>query len=196
MSTKIYSVESISFTLLKSMPPQLQITVMGMVTSTGWKNPQLKPLRSTPEGLFEFDFVADQPAGVVADVMQPIAATFRYKNIPGNFKGVRIYAQSNSMDEHYGKPDEVGEIDSDEGKFHGYLFAKLGRIQSKSEGPDYFLQMLDGKFIGKELPILKKTHPWLEDPQLHVHLGSKVAVLGKYDGTVIDYQEVNPLVNV
>ena len=58
--------------------------------------------------------------------------------------------------------------------FEGYLFAKLQALGSKSEGPGYFLQFMDGK----EIPIAKKAMLWMNDPVLHPCLGQKVALAG------------------
>ncbi len=59
--------------------------------------------------------------------------------------------------------------------FEGYLLARLHAIGSRSEGPLYFLQLK----TGKEVLVVKKVHPWENDPVLHAWLGEKVAILGK-----------------
>lgn len=65
---------------------------------------------------------------------------------------------------------------------HGYLLARLARIGSKSEGPEYFLQLWDYA----EVHVVKKVYPWQEEPELHKHLGKKVTILGDYkDGRII-----------
>lgn len=70
--------------------------------------------------------------------------------------------------------------------FEGYLFAKLARLGSKSEGPEYYLQMKDGK----ELLVLKKTELWEEDPALEEFLGERVEILGEWVEKGIEYKRV------
>jgi hypothetical protein len=55
------------------------------------------------------------------------------------------------------------------------VFSKLHEIDSKSEGPTYFLQQRDYK----ELEIEKQAEPWEEDPNLQPYLGQKVVAGGE-----------------
>jgi hypothetical protein len=75
-------------------------------------------------------------------------------------------------------------------EFHGYLMARLAQIGSRSEGPEYALQLWD--YV--EVPIVKKVSPWQEEPELHKRLGTKVTVIGEYrDGQII-YKRVKEYV--
>jgi hypothetical protein len=62
----------------------------------------------------------------------------------------------------------------DQVTIHGFLFSKLGASGSKSEGPVYFLQ----KFDGTDLEIEKDAALFEDDPVLHVHLATKVTLIG------------------
>ncbi|WP_238543606.1 hypothetical protein [Pseudomonas sp. GM79] len=55
-------VVDIKLKLLKSNPPQLPISAIGLVGSAGWTNPRLEPrvyIQFPPDGIQDFDFVAD-----------------------------------------------------------------------------------------------------------------------------------------
>jgi hypothetical protein len=93
----ILEVTEIELSVLESFPPQLQVTAFGTVPSAGWKNPQLIPytyIQAPPDGIYDFDFVATPPQGVVAQVISPIRVrtTFPAEGV----KGVRIHASSNN----------------------------------------------------------------------------------------------------
>lgn len=72
-------------------------------------------------------------------------------------------------------------------EFHGYLFAKLANIGTKSEGPEYYLQLPDYT----ELVVQKQVELWQNDPKLHPFLGVWVWVLGTLEGEAIVYSEVD-----
>lgn len=69
----------------------------------------------------------------------------------------------------------------------GFLFSKLGAIGTRSEGPDYFLQLFD--FM--EIPIVKKVSPWEEDPRLQKHLATKVTLSGYFEDNRFQYEEIH-----
>ena len=77
-------------------------------------------------------------------------------------------------------------------RFDGYLFAKLGAIGTKSEGPIYLLQQNDYH----ELSVQKHVPRWKEDPALHKLLGKKVTLLGKYTASGIDYDSASEQTDV
>jgi hypothetical protein len=103
MSTKIFKVDNVELKLLKSNPPQLLVSATGTVSTTGWDNPELKILEIAPnDGIYQFDFCATPPNGIVLQILMPITATFVFKDIPVDFKGVIINASSNSIDQKSG----------------------------------------------------------------------------------------------
>jgi hypothetical protein len=71
-------------------------------------------------------------------------------------------------------------------KIHGYLFAKLSNIGSKSEGPAYYLQQFDYT----ELEIVKQVNLWEEDPALHPFIASKVTLLGDVHPDGVVYEQI------
>jgi len=73
-------------------------------------------------------------------------------------------------------------------EFDGFVFSKLHRIGSKSEGPSYFLQQFDYS----EFPIEKKAHLWEEDPSLQKVLGTKVTIGGEMPAGRLLYDSIAP----
>ena len=70
----------------------------------------------------------------------------------------------------------------------GYLVSRTERIGTKSEGPEYYLRLEDGR----EIHVIKNADLWKEDPRLQEKVGVEVWVLGTLvDGEMI-YKEVNP----
>jgi len=75
-------------------------------------------------------------------------------------------------------------------KFYGYLFGKLYRIGSKSEGPEYFLQQWDGQGNTTDTPIQKKGNLWEIDPILHKYLAQKVTISGTLREKKLQYEDI------
>ena len=86
-------------------------------------------------------------------------------------------------------------------EYKGILRMKLERVGSRSEGPEYSLQLKEpNDFNQSELSIGKKAKTWEEDPNLHKYIGKTVFIMGepiyvkhvKFDGTIktesIDYK--------
>jgi len=74
-------------------------------------------------------------------------------------------------------------------RFDGYLFSKLHAIGTKSEGPIYILQ----HWNYSENPVIKKTMPWQEDPNLHKFLDQKVTIEGAFGQDGIRYEKISSL---
>jgi hypothetical protein len=82
----------------EDVAPQVQSTVYGTVSSTGWVQPSLAPytyVQSPKDGLYEFDFVAFPPQGEAAKVRTPIRATVVW---PQGARGIRVYASTNAQE--------------------------------------------------------------------------------------------------
>ena len=76
-------------------------------------------------------------------------------------------------------------------KFSGFLFAKLDRIGSKSEGPEYYLQQWnDDCSITWDNHIEKKADAWETDPKLHAYLAKKATLTGNLSETTIKYEKI------
>lgn len=95
-------VVDVELKLLKSNPPQLHILAIGLVGSAGWTNPRLEPrvyIQFPPDGIQDFDFVADPPQGTVIQVVLPIDASKLWKEPPfDKLKGVRVHSATNSVE--------------------------------------------------------------------------------------------------
>ena len=77
----------------------LFIHASGDVPTSGWSNSRLSPrFYATPplDGLWEFDFLSDPPAGLVLDVVLPTVAEGMFA-LPDWAFGVRVIAQNNSI---------------------------------------------------------------------------------------------------
>ncbi len=100
MSRKIYQIDSIELTILKSLPLELVISVEGQVSTPGWCNGQIIPWDNKTQlnGIYDFEFVADPPEKVALHMLMPISATLKLSHIPPNMKGVRIIASTNFLE--------------------------------------------------------------------------------------------------
>ena len=96
---KILEVTEIALAVPESFPPKLRITASGTVPTGGWSNPKLDPyiyIQAPPDGIYDFDFVADPPGGVATQVISPIEAVYIRENLTPDVRGVRIHALQNS----------------------------------------------------------------------------------------------------
>jgi hypothetical protein len=82
-----------------SMGPMTFLAAAGHVSSSGWSSPELAPrfyIAPPADGIWDFDFVADAPSGMVLPVILPIGAS-RLIEIPNWFKGARVHANNGSI---------------------------------------------------------------------------------------------------
>lgn len=96
---KVLEVTEVQLAVLESFPPKLRITATGTVRTGGWSNPKLVPyifIQPPPDGIYDFDFVADPPEGAATQVISPIEAVHLWENLPESVKGVRVHASQNS----------------------------------------------------------------------------------------------------
>lgn len=80
----------------------LTVQAQGEVRTGGWSHPRLKPQHyETPpaDGIYAFDFVASAPGDNenVIDAIQQVDANYHYDELPDNFKGAIVYAETNSI---------------------------------------------------------------------------------------------------
>ncbi len=99
----VYSVENVELDPIEgdSNPNTVKITAEGTVRSGGWKNPQLIPIvhvQPPEDGIWHFSFAAEAPEGPVPEVMAPIRAVYVMEDAPDEFKGVRVLAETNSVE--------------------------------------------------------------------------------------------------
>jgi hypothetical protein len=79
--------------------PNLFVAALGEVPTTGWSNIRLLPViyvQPPADGIQDFEFVGS-PAGIGADVMLPVAATYA-GHAPAWLKGVRVKAVQNAIE--------------------------------------------------------------------------------------------------
>lgn len=74
--------------------------------------------------------------------------------------------------------------------FKGFLFAKLERIRTRSEGPEYYLQFLGELDDTKDFHIKKHSELWKIDPKLHPFLAQKIKIKGELEDSIIKYNEI------
>lgn len=80
-------------------PGSVLICALGRVGSRGWTNEMLTPrvyVAPPANGIWEVDFTARPPRGIVAQVVTPISAQ-RYWAAPRSLRGVRIVSRTNSI---------------------------------------------------------------------------------------------------
>jgi hypothetical protein len=71
---KMLDVQRVHLAIRKTNPPQLHIAADGTARSTGYTTPTLIPyVYVTPpaDGIYDFDFVATPPDGIVPQVLTP-----------------------------------------------------------------------------------------------------------------------------
>lgn len=95
---KVLRVEKVSATLQKSNPPLLRVDADGFVPTGGWTKGELVAyVYVTPpvDGIQEYDFIAEPPTEVSAQVLTPITARPHSMVCSPWVKGVRVYASEN-----------------------------------------------------------------------------------------------------
>lgn len=114
---RVMDVDTIDISILNTLPPAILVVAHGHVPTTGWTGPQLSPwfyIRAPDDGIQDFDFVAQEPAGIVGDVVLPIVAEANVHHDVANYwgagvplRGVRVHARANSREELIDRPDAV-----------------------------------------------------------------------------------------
>ena len=94
----VMRVRAASAKLIK--PHVVQVCARGVVPTAGWTNAQLRPViyvQAPPNGIYDFDFVATPPTGIVPQVVTPIKAIRIWTPSPAGLHGVRIKGAGNSV---------------------------------------------------------------------------------------------------
>jgi hypothetical protein len=79
---------------------RILLAATGTVISSGWSNARLTPrfyIRPPADGIWDFDFMAEEPSGIVLPVTLPVAAYTEF-GAPDWLKGLRIHAEKGAFD--------------------------------------------------------------------------------------------------
>lgn len=102
-TVKVMEVTDVMLSIFKTHPPTLYIHAEGLVPTPGYTNARLVPyvyVQFPPDGIWDFDFVADKPTGIVQQVISPVAASYMWHDFPAELKGVRIHASHNTIEKN------------------------------------------------------------------------------------------------
>ena len=102
MKKLVLVVKEIQLSILKSNPPKLAITVIGVVPTSGWQNPELVEyiyVQAPPDGIYDFDFIAEPPQGTSLQVFTPITVSHVWDGKIEDIKGVRIHFSKGKIEQ-------------------------------------------------------------------------------------------------
>lgn len=96
---RVLSLIDVAIQVTEGDRPELQVHVTGTVTSSGWKNPELRPLEKTlsADGILDIAFVAEPPAGKVLMVITPVTAQVTWLDSIERLVGVKVYSRTNEI---------------------------------------------------------------------------------------------------
>lgn len=110
MFKKVYEVDDVRLTVLRTNPLTLRITATGLVPTSGYSDPELAAwiyVRPPKDGIYSFDLIARAPNGPALQVLLPITAVHHWQPFPKDLKGVRVVSASNEIVAMLNKADEV-----------------------------------------------------------------------------------------
>jgi hypothetical protein len=108
MNAKILRIDSVELRLVKTNPEQLYVVAKGSASTPGWENPELLLITKNPlNGLYEFDFYATPPTGMVPQVITPISASYHFEKKPSDLLEVKVNASSNFVRQRLIVEDKV-----------------------------------------------------------------------------------------
>lgn len=96
---KVTDVQAFSINLPKPLDDIISINAVGEVPTTGWTALRLSQrfyVVPPADGIWDFDFIGDEPTGIVGQVVLPVAAQLVLP-APAWCKGVRVHAKSNDI---------------------------------------------------------------------------------------------------
>ncbi len=99
----VLSVERVEIKIVKSNPPQWQVSAGGTVGTLGWTKPELVvAMVIGPElpddGIIDMIFMAERPTGIVPQVIRPISGFGTIESPPPGARGVRVKSTTNAME--------------------------------------------------------------------------------------------------
>jgi len=139
---KILEILDVKLFVLENHPPKLRITASGNIPGEGWTNPRLEPfvfIEPPPDGIYDFDFVADPPHQEPAtDEITPIGVVHLWDPLPPGAKGVRIHVKHDSKKALLGN-SEHSERDPNLGNSeHSERDPNLGNSEHPGRNPSRF----------------------------------------------------------
>lgn len=139
MSRKtVYQVDRVTLALSQGDASRLTVTVQGKVTTAGWSKPELIPfiyVMPPADGIMDFNFIAEPPTDLVAQVLTPIVTTHIEEHPPSWVRGVRVHASLNSKEALIGEMPDSGQVFvkgrlTDEGVEYQVLRTESGELYS------------------------------------------------------------------
>lgn len=100
MEVKVLRVENVTLTFTWSEPSAFLVVARGTVPTSGWRGGKLVPrMYSAPpeDGVLDFDFLAEAPEDLVAQILSPIQSAPVLMYPPKWAKGVRVIASTNQL---------------------------------------------------------------------------------------------------
>jgi hypothetical protein len=137
MTKKIIEITEVTLDILKKNPPILAITCKGNVSSGGWSNGKLIAYtykKPPPDGIYDFDFVADEPTGTNTQVISEVTSqTFMWENFPPDLVGVKVHSSENYITARL--KEERGEklMSEDPFPFHKVTPSILEELKRKND---------------------------------------------------------------
>ncbi|MCR9255332.1 MAG: hypothetical protein NXI16_04475 [Alphaproteobacteria bacterium] len=102
---QVTSVKSVGIGELRTFPPIPFVEAVGEVPTSGWTNAMLVPrvyVDPPADGIQDFDFVAEEPTGDVAQIVSEIPAQpFFFYDMPDWVVGVRVHGANNAVEEFF-----------------------------------------------------------------------------------------------
>ena len=96
----LYAARTACLEVLQVKPVQLQITVKGESSTSGWTAADLVARTyevPPPDGILDLDFTATPPTGIALTVISPIGVKTQI-DAPEWLKGVRIHSKSGALE--------------------------------------------------------------------------------------------------
>jgi len=143
--------------LLDGNPPVLIINTSGNVPFSGWKNSRLVLHNfdsPPPDGIYDFDFVAEPPKDISIPVVMPIEATLKLESIPDNLKGIRIHARNSNYKEKT-MTEQILEPNSFELHFQDTQITYSTTSFIGEPQLYYKTQKIEKQFTGEEISVLE-----------------------------------------
>lgn len=198
---KISQVNQVTYQILKSNPPQLAIQANGMVSSSGWGPAQLiaRPdQKPSADGIWEIDFLANKPTGIVMPVKRPINASATLE-IPAWVQTVKVNAEHNSIEFDLGasgvpfNPKEMKAMGSELGE---HIYVATVYYPKFDPEPRPFPFPPKGEPKPKPFPLPPKDQPRptpLPDLSDHLSLEDAIKELVGRPVRVLNHDEPMPM---